>query len=160
MARIIKNIAEHVLERFVYEGLLLHNRIQGQRRRIRLEEVLEAGRQEPRILELLPAVLRLRPSIIAHAKRDLKKFLELKKLAENLDSENAPAQWHEIPIETFRMHENRLRQFWQHQRRKTRWKNINIRVSEKDLERLNQIALKQGHGNKSEAIRKLILRAL
>lgn len=159
MDRILTTAIERVLERFVHEGLLLHNRIQGRRRRIRLEEVLEAGRQEPRLLELLPAILRLCPGMIARAGRNLKKYADLKELVENLNSEKAPAQWQGIPVEVLRKHENRLRQFWLHKQSKNRWRNINIRVSEKDLEQLAKIALQWGEGNKSETIRRLIANA-
>ena len=150
---------ERVMERFVFEKILLHNRIQGRRRRITLKEVLEAARREPRIFEVLPAVLRLKPQMISKSKRDLNGYPELKKLIENFEMEKAPSHWQGIPIHQLREQEKRLYELWQHRHRKTKWVNINIRVSNEDMERLNALAQSQSHGNKSEIIRRLIAQA-
>ncbi len=53
-----------VLGRFVAEGLLVHNRIPAFRGPITLDEALWVGEWEPRVLELLPAVLLKRPGIL------------------------------------------------------------------------------------------------
>lgn len=159
MDKLIDPIFEWVTEQLVQEGILFHNRIQGRRRRIYLEEVLKAGKEEPRILEVIPAVISLKPHIIAKCKRDLKNFPDLEELLQNFDSEKAPPLWRGIAIKTLQEQQRRLYQLWQYRHRKTKWRNINIRVSEEDIQRLNTLAVKLKHGNKSEVIRQLISEA-
>jgi len=70
-------ITEKVIQRLVYEGLLFSNEIQGRKRPIKLEEVLMAGRDEPRTLEVLPALLLHRPTAIRDLKKSLKNHPEI-----------------------------------------------------------------------------------
>jgi hypothetical protein len=149
---------ERVLERLVYERVLLHNQLKGRRLRIRLPEVLEAGREEPRILEVLPAILKLRPQIVARAKKDLEAYPKLKKVVEYLWDPKAPREWEGILLADLRKQALRLEQIWKHRQSKTRWRNINIRVSEEDLERLESLSQTLGPRSKSELIRQLIAR--
>jgi len=53
-----------VIGKFVAAGLLEHNKVTAYRGHINLEETLWVGEVEPRILELLPAVLLRRPKLI------------------------------------------------------------------------------------------------
>ena len=56
---------------FHYLGLLKHNKILPHRHHPDLEDVLKAGEIEPRILELLPAVLILLPEAVQFRRTDL-----------------------------------------------------------------------------------------
>ncbi len=56
---------------FQYLGLLKHNKILPHRHHPDLRDVLKAGELEPRILELLPAVLILLPEAVQLRKRDI-----------------------------------------------------------------------------------------
>lgn len=47
----------HTIAWFQYLGLLRHNQIPAKRFKITLEDALRAGKLEPRVLELLPAVM-------------------------------------------------------------------------------------------------------
>ena len=56
---------------FTYLGLLQHNRIKPARFKVTLADVLVAARVEPRILEILPAVLAKVPDVLVFKFKDL-----------------------------------------------------------------------------------------
>lgn len=68
---------KRVLGRYVASGLLTTNTgIEPYRKPIKVEDALWAGRTEPRILELLPALIVKRPSM----------FLDVERLPDDLDA--------------------------------------------------------------------------
>lgn len=142
-------VTQKVLERLIYEGLLVHNQLKGRRWRIQLEDMLLAGKEEPRILELLPAIVLYRPTMIWRLKKDLKNQVP------PLFTDDAPKEWMGIPIETLRKQAQLVQKIMVHRQSKQHWRNINIRVTESDLERLSALAQQTGM-NKSDVIRKLL----
>ena len=54
-----------------YLGLLRHNKIAPQRHRVELSEALEAGQLEPRVFELLPAIMVILPEALKYTKKDI-----------------------------------------------------------------------------------------
>jgi len=56
---------------FHYLGLLRHNGIEPHRHHPRLRNVLNAGELEPRILELLPAIMTVLPEAVRYTKREI-----------------------------------------------------------------------------------------
>ena len=150
---------QRVLERLIYEGILFHNQFQGRRWPLELKDYLEAGRQEPRILEVLPAILKLRPNIIRHWKRDLPKYSQLNTLVKQIDQPGAPKLWKSIPIQNFRQQLEHLNKLWEFNKRKNRFRNLNLRVSEEDLRKLEELSRRLGQPNKSEIVRDLIQKA-
>ena len=60
---------------FQYLGILRHNTITPHRHHPHLKDVLKAGELEPRILELLPAVMTLMPEALQFAKGDIPRDL-------------------------------------------------------------------------------------
>jgi len=151
---------QRVIERLIYEDVLLHNRFEGRRWPIRLQDLIEAGEKEPRILEVLPAIIRLKPKIIQNLKKDLPNYPHLKTLVNYLDRSNAPKQWKKIPIEDYRRQLERLTRLWTHQKSKNKWRNLNLRVSEENLKKLEELCEKLGQTNKSEIVRNLIEQAV
>ena len=92
---------------FNYLGLLKHNKILPHRYHPDLEDVLKAGEIEPRILELLPAVLILLPEALRFRKVDLPQDLaavieDIQNRRECKPFRNIPAQkychWLHAPI--------------------------------------------------------------
>lgn len=146
-------VTQKVLERLIYEGLLMHNQLKGRRWRIRLEELLQAGQEEPRILELLPAIIMHRPTLIWRLKKDLKGQVPA------LFTTDAPKEWMGIPIEILRKQAQNIQTLMTHRQSKQHWRNINIRVTESDLERLSALAQQTGM-NKSDVIRTLLQRGM
>lgn len=59
---------QKVIGRLIHEKLLIHGRILPRRDPIILEELLWVGKYEPRVLELLPALLLKRPRLISITK--------------------------------------------------------------------------------------------
>jgi hypothetical protein len=159
MGSVMNDNTTKVLERLVYEKVLIHNQLSGRRWRITIENLIQAGDEEPRILEVLPALLAYRPQIIAGVKNDLKKHPILQQLAVQLTAADAPKSWKNIPLAIFQKQARNLRQLWQHQKTKTKWRNINIRVSQENIEQLDRLAQRSGPRNKSTIIRELIARA-
>lgn len=145
-----------VLERFIYEGLLIHNRITGRRRRITLDDVLNAGNEEPRILEILPAILRLRPTIIHKSLYSLRHHPTLKRLIDHLNLPEGKMSWQGIPEQTFRKQEGLLRQKLYADRQKTKSHLFNLRLSTADMEALDALSKRTGIRNKSDLIRSII----
>lgn len=154
---ISKNV-QRVLERFVFEGLLIHNRYEGRRWRVTLSDLMEAGAVEPRVWELLPGILLHRPSLIFRGQRALREFPDLQNLLQRLPLASSGEMWRGLPLTDLRRAADRIAQLQQHRRSRQRWRNINIRVSEEDLERLQRIASHQGR-TKSEVLRTLIAKA-
>jgi predicted DNA binding CopG/RHH family protein len=146
---------QKVLERLIYEGLLAHNQLKGRRWRMQLADMLQAGLEEPRILELLPAIIMHRPTLIWHLQRNMKAQPQLHQLITTLFTDKAPTAWMEVPIEALRKQAQLVQKIMEHRQSKQHWRNINIRVTEADLERLTALAQQTGL-NKSDVIRKLL----
>lgn len=146
---------QRVLERLVFEGLLIHNRYTGRRWRVTLSDLLEAGTVEPRVLELLPGILLHRPSLIFRGQRAKRESSELQTLLQRLPLAPPEEKWRELPLGDLRRAADCIAQLQHRRRRHQRWRNINIRVSEDDLERLQRLAIREGR-TKSEILRTLI----
>lgn len=75
--KLMKNEAFYIktIAWFHYLGLLRHNKIKPRRTAVTLEEALKAGEFEPRILELIPAVLIALPEALRFKNSDIPKDL-------------------------------------------------------------------------------------
>jgi DNA-binding XRE family transcriptional regulator len=60
---------------FHYLGLIRHNKIAPQRCVVTLKDALNAGRLEPRVLELLPAIMVVLPKVLKFKKSEIPKDL-------------------------------------------------------------------------------------
>lgn len=71
-----------------YLGLLRHNKIAPERHRVQLTEALEAATIEPRILELLPAIMVKIPGVFQFKKNEIPKDLAIvvKQLGKGADA--------------------------------------------------------------------------
>lgn len=112
--KLMEKLTIKVLERLIYEGLLVHNQLKGRRWRIQLEDMLFAGKEEPRILELLPAIVLYRPTMIWRLKKDLKNQVPA------LFADDAPKEWMGIPIETLRKQAQLVQKIMIHRQSKQR----------------------------------------
>lgn len=135
----MKPVTEKVLARLTFERLLAVNPIHPRRTRITLDEVLEAGKEESHILQILPAILLYKPQIIRGVVKD-KRVEKLKRGAE----EGEPRQI----AETFK-------QFLD--RKKTGQKSLTVtfRMAPEDIERLKRLTHELQTGSVSETIRLL-----
>ncbi len=147
--------ARRVLERLVYEGILLHNQYEGRRWRISLDDLMEAGTIEPRVWELLPGILLHRPALIYRGRQALKQSPELQQLLAHLPLAPPGDTWRGLPFSDLRRTAERIAHLQSHRRHRQRWRNLNIRVAEEDLTRLQMLSTREGR-TKSEVLRSLI----
>lgn len=136
-----------VIGKFVAAGLLEHNKVRPYRGRIFLEDVLWVGSVEPRVLELLPAVLLRRPKLIeiqTEIPEDLRLVLvNLRKGIAMLDFRGIPA--------------NSYRQWVERIGRKAAPPSVlkTFRFQFEDVARLNEIKKRMGL-NETEVIRRAL----
>lgn len=149
---------QRVIERFLYEGLLIHNQYRGRRWRVTLQDVLAAGEIEPRVLELLPGIIVHRPTLMYRFTRDCPQHPDVQQLMQWMAEIPADRMWHGIPVRDMQRAADRIAEIQRHRRRKQHWRNMNIRVSEQDLTRLERLAAQAGR-TKSEILRTLIAEA-
>ncbi|MBI4236855.1 MAG: ribbon-helix-helix protein, CopG family [Deltaproteobacteria bacterium] len=139
----------------MYERLLVHNQFTPHRWRITLEEILTAGESEPRVLELLPGLLRHRPTVICRWRRDVAQHRSLQQVLDGLDTWPPERQWRRLPVHDLRRAAARVAARYQQRRRTQHWRTLNIRVTEDDLARLARIAARE-RLSKSETLRRLL----
>ncbi len=78
---------QKVLERLNYEKILLSAGITPHRNKITLSDVMHSTQAEPRIYQILPALLTYKPQAIYRYERDLKKFPELENFTHSFFNE-------------------------------------------------------------------------
>jgi DNA-binding transcriptional regulator YiaG len=84
---------------FHYLGLLRHTTIEPHRHRVTLLEVLEAADIEPRILELLPAVLTILPDAIVYKNKDMPK--DLADVMKRIRTRNEAREFRGVPARKY-----------------------------------------------------------
>lgn len=148
---------EKVLQRLVYEGLLISDDFTPQKRRITLEDTLLAGREEPRVLEVLPAMILFKPSILKGLEKDLKKNPEIFKFV-------AAVREGRTPKPTFLGLDSKdCFKAAEHFQRRLRAKKLgqkslvlNLRLSAEDFENLKKVTRSLNSKSLSETLRQLV----
>jgi len=148
---------EKVLQRLAYERLLLVHGVVPHKRRITLDEFMTAGEEEPRVMTVLPAILAHNPKIILNIENALKQHPRLKQQAEKVMAMK-PTQrtFHGIPAEECRQAALTYQGYLARRRRNNRTRLFNLRLAEKDWDRLQRLSETLGTNNHSETIRQLI----
>ena len=134
----MKPVTEKVLQRFGYEHLLMIAGLRPRRLRVTLPEIMEAAKEEPRILGVLPAILRYNPKIIYRLKQDLPRYPELKKL--DSASESAEA----------------YRRYLQSKKETQKSLTMNLRLAPQEVQMLRDVSNYLQIDNLSETIRVLL----
>ena len=148
---------EKVLQRLAYEKLILVAGVTPQKKRIRLHDILGAGKKEPRVLEVLPAILVYNPKILYGIEKDLRVNQALKNKAQKIMNPQARnVTFFGIPAEDCRRTANTYATYLRKKRRHNRSRLFNLRLSEKDWQRLQEVTKQMGLDNYSETIRTLI----
>ena len=156
----MKKTTEKVLQRLAYERLLLVHGIEPQRKKITLQDYLEAARDELRLYEVLPAILMYRPSIISQVNHDLKKFPDIKKFADELfDEKSRDTAFYGIPAKECRKAALTYHQYLQTRQKQNKYRLFNLRLGDEDWERLTSLTRTLGTQNHSKTIRQLIEKA-
>lgn len=83
-----------------YLGLLRHNAIKPFRYRVTLDEALKAGEFEPRIMELIPAIMVIMPKAFRF---DLKKLpMDLAAVVKDIRDRNEGTAFRNVPVHAYR----------------------------------------------------------
>jgi len=133
-----------IIGKFVATGLLEHNKVPPYRGRISLEDVFWVGEIEPRVIELLPAVLLRRPKLI-----EVQNAMpeDLRQLLIQLRKGISTGEFRGIPANLYSRWVGRLG-------RKAAPPSVlkTFRFQREDIDRLNEIKNQSGL-NESEIIR-------
>lgn len=148
---------EKILERLAYEKLLLTSGLQPKKRLITLQEVLDAAKEEPRVGQVLLAILIYKPKILKGIVKDLKKYPELAWQAKALfDPKQEKKKFLGIPVDDCRKAALAFQNYLRISRQKKRHRLFNLRLNDDDWQALEQISRTRGISNYSDIVRTLI----
>jgi len=140
----------------MYEKLLLANNIQALRKKITLEEFLEAAQEEPRIYSALGAILLYKPRIFHGLDKDLKKYPKIEGFIDNLFLETKDKKklfGHERSF--YQKSARTFKDYLDSQRLEKKSRSLLLRLSTEDLERLQNLTALLQTKSVSETIRSL-----
>lgn len=149
-------VTEKVMQRLTYEKLLLKTGLASKRKRIILAEVLHAGKFEPKIFMVLPAIVLFKPQIIFQLWQDLKAQPVLKNFCENLFTETKPKMIFGVRREDCCAAAEKYRGFLKVKMAKRKSYLRTFRFSENEIERLIKLTKFMGTSGNTETLRKLI----
>jgi len=150
-------VTEKVLQRLNYETLLYSTQIRSQRKRITLPEILEAGKEEPRVYAVLPSIVLYNPNIIFKLKRDLKNHPKVQEFSENLFNEKyTKKKFFGIEMEKCQSLAKNYKQYLDLKKSQTKYITRTFRFSASDLEMLKDLTKKLETGGYTETIRMLL----
>lgn len=148
---------EKILERLAYEKLLLTSPLEPKKRIITLQEVLDAAKEEPRIGQVLPAILIYKPKILKGIARDLKKYPELERKAKTIfDPNQEKKDFLGVSVADCRKAALTFQNYLRISRQKTRHRLFNLRLNDDDWQALEKISKTRGITNYSDIVRTLI----
>lgn len=154
-------MVQKVLERLAYERLLLTSGLVPRRRTINLSQVLRAGISEPRILQVLPAILLYKPKVIRGVAKDLKEHPGIRDQVERLfEPSSGLADFCGTDINDCRKAAMTYRNYLETLRLKNRHRLFNLRLNDEDWKRLEILSKQLGLTNYSEILRRLIHKAV
>ena len=145
------------MQRLLYEGLLLSDQFLPRKTKIQLEEVLLAGREEPRVFEVLPAIILHKPGFLNGLKKDLKRHPEIRQFVQALEAGQTPRR------QFFGLETADCLKAADHFQRRLRAKKIkqkslvlNLRISLEDRKNLKALTDALNKRSFSETIRSLV----
>ncbi|HKY62702.1 MAG TPA: hypothetical protein VJR29_04710 [bacterium] len=152
----MRPVTEKVIQRLAYEKLLLANKIQPLRKKITLEEFLEAAKEKPRIYSALAAILLHKPRVFDRLTRDLRRHPEIQAFVDELFLETRPkAKLFGHDKAFYQKSARTFKDYLESQKAKRKSRTLLIRLSEEDLEGLQLLTKQLGTGSVSETIRRI-----
>jgi hypothetical protein len=152
----MRPVTEKVIQRLAYEKLMLATKIQPLRKKITLEEFLEAAQEEPRVYSSLGAILLHKPAIFDRLPRDLKKHPEIRKYIDDLFLEkNGRAKLFGHDKAFYQKGARTFKEYLESQKNQRKSRSLLIRLSEDELEGLQRLTKKLGTRSVSETIRQI-----
>ncbi len=151
-------VTEKVIQRLTYEHLLIAASLNPRRNRITLDQILEAAKEEPRIYQVLPAIILYKPQMVKGLAKDLKRYPYIRDFANSLFATEAQKKkFFGIPIEDCRKGAQTYRKFLESKKTKQKSRTLTLRLSADDKERLRFLASQLGVRSVSETIRLLAI---
>jgi len=151
----MKTEYKKVIQRLCYEGYLHNTVLKPARCQITVNDMLIAGAQEPRILEILPGLLLIEPKVIRNIKRDLPRHPEIQEAIRNVEEKRVAAEFLKIPIIDCIKQAKILQIIYERKKINNKSKNLNLRVSGEDIKKLERLSRRLGK-TKSETVRYLL----
>ena len=150
----MKPVTEKVLQRFGYERLLPLGGLRPRRLRVTLTEIMEAGKEEPRILTALPAVLLHHPKIIHRLDKDLPRYPALKGVGSL--SGKSGGTFLGVEINQCIRTAGTYRRYLQAKKETQKSLTMNLRLAPREAEMLRDVSRWLQINNASETIRVLL----
>jgi predicted DNA binding CopG/RHH family protein len=151
------HLVQKVIERLSYENLLMSHGIEARKRVITLKDILIAGKIEPRIMQVLPAILLYKPHILRGIEKDLKKNTAINENIDNIfNRKGSDDEFMGIDVNDCRRSAIAFHGYLESIRKKNRNKLFNLRLSSEDISQLEKVSQGLGIDNYSEVIRQLI----
>lgn len=150
-------LTQKVLERLAYEKILFTSGLTPLRNRITLQQAIDAADEEPRVAQVIPALILYKPAVFYNLDFDLKIHPKLKDQILKMMKE--PALDFEIlgqPAHECRVQAERYFKFLNHKKKKQKSLTRTFRFAYRDIELLEQLTQKLNLSGSSETIRKLI----
>ena len=150
----MRQLTQRVLQRLNYEGLLETSHIEPQRLRITLKDIMEAGKDEPRIFEVLPALILHRPGAIWRLRKDLPLFPELQNVEKVLQA--GKGTFHGVEIRDCIKTEEFFSRYLRFKKKGQKSVTMNLRLAPDEARMLRQMSHGLRIDNASETIRTLL----
>jgi len=151
------DITERVLQRLSYEKLLITTHIRAQKKRITLNDILEAGRDEPLVYAVLPAILLYNSKIIYNVAKDLKRYPKIQDMIERLfDEKYVKKKFFGIEVRKCQSLARNYKSYLDHLKSKTKYLTKTFRFSQADMEMLKSLTKKLETGGFTQTLRLLL----
>ena len=148
-------VTEKVLQRLNYERLLMTGGLSPKRTRISLPEVMQAAEEEPRIHEVLPAIVVHRPQIISRLEKEIQPYPELIRARQDFFFGRKRGAFYGIEWTECVKAATTFKNYLNRKRAVQKSTMMTLRVSPADLEMLRRLKEKTGARSVSAAILQL-----
>jgi len=150
-------VTEKVIKRLAYENLLMTQGIDPQRKKINLAEVIQAAKEEPRIYEVLPAIILYKPTIIKGLLKDLPRYPKIKKFVDNLfETKTKETRSFGIDKKDCLQRALTFKKYLDYKRKQQKSRTWTLRLAPKDLELLKKLTHQLQKKSVAETIRSLV----
>lgn len=146
---------KRVIQRLCYEGYMHSTEFAAAKTHFTLRDILESGEMEPRLYEVLPALVRFDPGVIRNLKRDLLLNPKVARALGAIDRVKGGGNFFGVPYEDCIKQMRIIAKIVEQKSSVQKTRNLNIRVSEHDLVRLTELS-RLYKKSKSDVIRELI----
>lgn len=143
---------EKVLQRLNFEKILLTPGITPRRTRVTLRDLIDAGKSERRIYEVVPAILLYKPQMILRLERDIRKFPELDKIPRDFPRTKKRGLFFGVEWGACVKAAQTFKTYLDQRRARQKSTMMTLRLSPAELDMLRRLKQKLGARSVSEAM--------